>query len=212
MKKWIAIMATFALACTLFGCGSSSRNDNLTVKKPVIYLYPEDETTVSVKLHYRGDLIHTYPAYQEGWEVLARPDGTLVDPSTGRQYYCLFWEGLSDMEFDFSTGFVVPGGETVAFLEDALSQLGLTEREANEFIIYWQPMMENNPYNLISFQNGTYTKNAELIISPEPDSLLRVFMAFKPLEEPIEVAPQALCGFERKGFTVVEWGGTMIED
>ena len=178
--------------------------------KPVIYLYPEEEMQVSVKLDYNGRLTATYPAYEDGWTVTARPDGTLVDPETGREYYCLFWEGVSTVEYDLSSGFVVPGEETAAFLEEALAALGLTEREANEFIIYWLPRMEGNAYNLISFQSEVYTDNAVLRIDPAPDSVLRVFMAWQGLDAPVEVEPQELEGFERTGFTVVEWGGTEI--
>ena len=113
-------------------------------------------------------------------------------------------------EWDFSQGFCIPGADTAAFLEDALAQLGLTEREANEFIIYWLPRMEGNAYNLISFQKEIYTDNAALTIDPMPDSLLRVFMAWKGLDKPVEVETQELNGFERVGFTVVEWGGVEI--
>lgn len=37
--------------------------------------------------------------------------------------------------------------------------------------------------------------------------MLRVFMAWQPLDEPVEIEPQVLESFEREGFTVVEWGG-----
>ncbi|MBQ6839798.1 MAG: hypothetical protein IJO45_03810 [Oscillospiraceae bacterium] len=72
--------------------------------------------------------------------------------------------------------------------------------------------MEGNAYNLISFQQESYTDNAVLDIQPAPDSVLRVFMAWKGLDAPVEVQPQELEGFERTGFTVVEWGGTEIKD
>lgn len=78
-----------------------------------------------------------------------------------------------------SKGFCVKGKDTAAFLEGALEQLGLTRREANEFIVYWLPHMEQNPYNIISFQTDAYTNAAELKVSPEPDTLIRVFMAWK---------------------------------
>ncbi|MBP5431099.1 MAG: hypothetical protein J6Y81_02180 [Ruminococcus sp.] len=71
--------------------------------------------------------------------------------------------------------------------------------------------MEHNTYNLISFQGDAYTNSAKLNISPTPDSILRVFMAYVPLEEAIDVEPQQLETFERKGFTVVEWGGSEIK-
>ncbi len=178
--------------------------------KPVIYLYPEKTQEVTVKLDYSGTLTTTYPAYREGWQVTARPDGTLLDPETGREYYCLFWEGISETEYDFSSGFVVPGEETSSFLESALRKLGLTDREAEEFILYWLPKMEGNPYNLISFQQERYTESAKLVIDPQPDTLIRVFMAWKPLSAPVEIPEQTLTAPARQGFTAVEWGGTEV--
>ena len=170
------------------------------------------ELDVTVRLDYAGTLTSTYPAYQDGWHVLAQPDGTLTDPDTGRQYYCLFWEGVNDANYDLSTGFCVAGEDTAAFLEQTLAELGLNEREANEFIIYWLPRMEGNAWNLISFQGAAYTDAAVLDIDPEPDRMLRVFMAWKKLDRPVEVPPQTFQPFERSGFTVVEWGGCEMKE
>ena len=89
--------------------------------------------------------------------------------------------------------------------------MGLTEEEMNEFIVYWLPLMEHNKYNLISFQGDVYTDSAKLNITPTPDSMLRVFMAYTPMEEAIDIEPQQLETFERNGFTVVEWGGCVIQ-
>ena len=89
--------------------------------------------------------------------------------------------------------------------------MGLNEDEMNEFIVYWLPLMEHNKYNLISFQGDVYTNSAKLNITPIPDSLLRVFMAYVPLEEAVDIEPQQLETFERKGFTVVEWGGSKVQ-
>ena len=180
-------------------------------EKPVIYLYPEKPTAVSVELAVDGTLDFTYPKYNGGWHVTAYPDGRLVNEADGKEYSYLFWEGRSATTYDWSKGFVVKGCDTVAFLEDKLSFVGLTPREYNEFIVYWFPRMENNPYNLISFQGEAYTRSAKLKISPEPDSLLRVFMAYKPLEEAIDIQEQELASFERAGFTVIEWGGALVE-
>jgi len=208
MKKKALLLSSLVLCAVLLpGC----REEELaTPAKPVIYLYPESETEVTVTLDFNGELTSVYPAYEDGWTVTAKPDGTLTDAG-GREYYCLFWEGISNVHYDLSSGFVVPGNETETFLEESLAALGLTDKEANEFIIYWLPQMENNPYNLISFQQELYTDNAELAISPAPDSILRVFMAWQALEKPVEVQPQILNGFERTGFTAVEWGGAEIK-
>ena len=115
------------------------------------------------------------------------------------------------MEFDLSKGYVVPGEDTAEFLEQKLAELGLNKKEANEFIVYWLPRMQGNVYNLITFQNEIYTESAKLEITPEPDSVLRVFMVYKPLKTVIEVEEPTIEPFERNGFTVVEWGGTEIK-
>ena len=180
--------------------------------KPIIYLYPEEETECSVKLSFNGKLTCTYPEHGDsGWESFtAYPDGTLVFPD-GKEYYCLYWEGTHNTDFDFSKGFCVKGEDTAGFLEWALSEQGLTPREANEFIIYWLPVMQENEYNVISFQTDIYTDNARLEIFPNPDSLLRIFMAFYPSNTEVEIEAQAFDTFDRNGFTVIEWGGVKVK-
>lgn len=204
MKRILLLILSIFLLLT--GCRSLPAPE-----KPVIYLYPEEEMTVEVKLDFSGSLTSTYPAYKDCWKVIAQPDGTLTDPETGKEYYCLFWEGIADTDYTITSGFVVAGKDTEAFLEEALAQLGLTSRESNEFIIYWLPRMEHNAWNLISFDTSVYQENAKLTVSPTPDSLLRVFMTWQALDAPIQIAAQILPTFERTGFTVVEWGGAEIK-
>ena len=178
--------------------------------KPVIYLYPELETEVSVQLTLDGKLTCTYPAYGSGWTVTASPDGTLTD-ANGQTYNYLYWEGETLAQYDLSKGFCVKGADTAVFLETALAKLGLTRREANEFIVYWLPLMEQNPYNIISFQTDSYTDAAQLAVDPAPDTLIRVFMAWQASDTLVELPEQELSAPERTGFTVVEWGGTQLQ-
>ena len=207
MKKVWTLLLSVLVLLTLCACGP--REEMVAEEKPVIYLYPETETRVTVKLDLPGELTCTYPAYDGGWTVTAAPDGTLTDEH-GRTYNYLYWEGEGTEAYDFSKGFCVAGSDTAAFLEDALDRLGLTRREANEFLVYWLPRMQDNPYNLIAFQQEAYTQSAKLTVSPQPDSVLRVFMAWKPLARPVDVPAQTLPGFERRGFTLVEWGGAEV--
>lgn len=185
---------------------SGEMESSMSNEKPVIYLYPEQGEEVSVRLDYDGKLTCTYPEYDNGWHVTAAPDGRITDEN-GQEYNYLYWEGETEQEYDFSEGFCVAGEDTAEFLEDALDRLGLTRREANEFIVYWLPRMEQNEYNLISFQSEAYTDHARLSIQPEPDTVIRVFMAYKPVENEQEIPEQTLAAPERSGFTVVEWGG-----
>lgn len=173
--------------------------------KPVIYLYPKETMKVWVKLDYNGKLTCTYPKYNNGWCVTAEPNGTLT--SNNQTYNYLYWEGIPNIEYDFSTGFCVKGSDTEAFLETSLAQLGLNRKEANEFIVYWLPRMQNNKYNVISFQTDLYTENAKLDISPKPDTIIRVFMAYYATDEEVKINNQTLAAPVRNGFTVVEWGG-----
>lgn len=198
----IGIFVVLIFIVQLSGEMESSMSD----EKPVIYLYPEQEEEVSVRLDYDGKLTCTYPEYDDGWNVTAVPDGRITDEN-GQEYNYLYWEGETEQEYDFSEGFCVAGEDTAEFLEDALDRLGLTRREANEFIVYWLPRMEQNEYNLISFQSEAYTDHARLSIQPEPDTVIRVFMAYKPVENEQEIPEQTLAAPERSGFTVVEWGG-----
>lgn len=178
--------------------------------KPVIYLYPETETDVTVNLTLNGELTCTYPAYNNGWTVTASPDGILTD-ANGETYNYLYWEGETYTQYDMTKGFCVKGEDTAAFLEDALAKLGLNRREANEFIVFWLPLMQENPYNIISFQTDVYTESAKLTVTPTPDTVIRVFMAYKSADNYVEIETQELTAPAREGFTVIEWGGTEVK-
>jgi len=214
---WVSIKFTGFTGETIDGlpvCETSNArflNMESRTDKPVIYLYPTVPTEVSVNLSLNGHLTCTYPDYKNGWDnFTAHPDGTLVFPD-GKEYYCLYWEGVQNAEWDFSKGFCVSGEDTAAFLEWALAAQGLTPREANEFIIYWLPLMQENAYNVISFQTDAYTDTAVLDITPKPDSLLRICMAYYATDEAVKIEAQSFKSFEREGFVAVEWGGVEVK-
>lgn len=54
-------------------------------------------------------------------------------------------------------------------------------------------------------------KNMPLEISEKPDTLIRVWMQFKALNEKIKISEQKIEKCERVGYTVVELGGTEIK-
>ena len=180
--------------------------------KPILYLYPEAETDVTVTLGYPGLVTHSYPRYDGPWRVTAQPDGTLTDLETGRALYSLYYENVSAVPLpQTDKGFVVRGADTAAFLEEKLAILGLTEREAEEFIVYWLPRLEENEWNYIRFASGAEIEaEMPLDIDPRPDSLIRVLMLYRGLDAPVEVTEQPLETPRRTGFTAVEWGGAEI--
>ena len=54
----------------------------------------------------------------------------------------------------------------------------------------------------------TFFEHIKLNVTPKPDTLIRIFLSIKKLDSPIEIKEQKLEHVERKGFTVVEWGGS----
>ncbi len=213
--------------------GQSDEDDNTVTepdygigggkRKPAIYIYGED-TRVHVELELKDDEMSVlWPAAEQNgnaysWDVTAAENGTLTD-SEGTEYSYLFWETDSYDMVSFEKGFCVPGSDTAEFLWTELKEIGLSDKEANEFIVYWLPLMQDNDYNLISFEgldaSDDYNRDYALRVTDEngkaADSMLRVMMIWKALDEPEDIEPQSFTGFERSGLTVVEWGGSEVK-
>ncbi len=177
--------------------------------KPMIYIYPKEDMDVEVTLGNSELITTSYPKYNNSWNVFARKDGYLE--YEGRTYYGLYWEGKNHKAKVEEDGFVIKGEDTSRFLEEKLEILGLNEREINEFIVYWLPKMEHNKYNYVRFETREeIDKYMPLEISPKPDSVIRIYMNYKALDKEIEVKEQELEKVERKGYSVIEWGGSII--
>lgn len=179
--------------------------------KPIIYIYPDKEMDLTIKLKNDKLLTHTYPKYSGSWNIHVDTDGNIYDYKTNKNYYALYWEAFDNSEINMNEGFVIEGKDTVNFLEEKLKYLGLNDREINEFIIYWIDKLENNKYNYIRFRCTEEVNNyMPLEFSEKPDTLIRIIMDYKPLNEKINVKEQELEKATRNGFTIVEWGGRKL--
>lgn len=191
--------------------------------KPVIYLYHDQESPIDVKVKISmdvkdGQITSRYPVIspkddqtENYWKVTVNKEGEIF--YNGRKHYYLFWECLFEKSFQIKEGFVIKGEKCFEFFEEKLSYLGLNEREANDFITYWCPQMENSKFVLIAFQGEQYTSRAPLIIDPSPEKVHRIFMTFKLIDKELNIPAQDLSPFRlesRNGFFVLEWGGAMI--
>lgn len=186
--------------------------DEGVVYKPIIYIYPEKDIDLTIKLKNDNLLTYTYPKYNNSWNIKVDTKGNIFDYKTNRNYYALYWEAIDNTKINTNEGFVVEGKNTIKFLEEKLEYLGLNEREINEFIIYWIDKLENNKYNYIRFRTtDEINKYMPLEISEKPDTLIRIIMDYMPLNEKINVKKQELNKVIRKGFTIVEWGGRQIK-
>ena len=175
--------------------------------KPVLYLYPTKTTDVKVEFQHPEYLTTTYPKYNSSWKVKASPNGDLID-SNNKYYYGLYWDEIRYNEVDFHEGFYVTKDNAIEFLEEKLNIIGLNARERNEFIMYWLPIIEKNGKSIVYFE---LTEEREfgnkLIITPTPDSMLRVSIHIKKVNNKVNIKEQKLETFKRYGFSAIEWGG-----
>lgn len=194
---------------------SSEKLDTvIIVKKPVIYLYPTQKTDITIDLDFNGKLLTTFPKYENNWNVTAYPDGRIFDNKTNRFYSTLFWDGTQNFpkeHYNYRSGFVVSKNNLTPFLIEKLENIGLNNLETNDFVQYWLPILEQNETNFIHFYvNSDYDVISKNNVSPKPDTSIRIFMEFYGLDKIIEITEQTLSKTERKGFTLVEWGGSDV--
>ena len=183
---------------------------HMVLKKPVIYVYPEKPMEVSVSINItKGKFSVVYPKFNEGnnsWKIKANPNGDIE--INNRKYPYLFYECDSYFNQETKEGFIVDENNAEAFLEEKLKFLGLNDKEKTDFITFWLPVLLKNKLSLCSFQSKEFFEHIPMNVSPKPDTLIRIFLTIKKIDAPIEVKEQKLERHERKGFTVVEWGGS----
>jgi len=205
--------------------------------KPVIYLYPQKTTQVSVKFNVPVQFTADIPKYDDSWQVLANPDGSLQNLKSNQatcsridftkkgseyaqkacetnNYPYLYWAGniYSQKYPGITKGWVVAKDDLNDFLQNKLSEIGLSLNEKKDFMEYWLPDMlsKNSPYYRLSFlQTNELNYLFPMTVEPKPDTIFRIFLDYLPLsQKPTqEILPQSLNKLVRNGFTFVEWGG-----
>ncbi|KAH8986045.1 hypothetical protein EDB86DRAFT_2293642 [Lactarius hatsudake] len=188
--------------------------------KPVIYLYPPSSlagVTVELALasSWRFSAVHPPPrttvppgephtAQSLTWTVAAKPDGTLVDGTSGMEVSYLYWEAIATPQpvtpgasrattpiadidtFDPARPSLNPGDSVLlptskvpGYLDVALKALALHTEALTSFITYWLPDMLKHEYVALRFvAQDAYEQAAPMRIAPAPDVVTRVFMLF----------------------------------
>ncbi len=177
--------------------------------KPVVYLYPTKNTNVDVSVG--ADVRISEPTYPSGgWQdVLAAPSGKLT--YKGKAYDSLYWEGYGYGLYPaITSGSVVAKKDAVSTIRSQLKQQGLNNTEIDDFMEFWQPRLPNTPYVRLSWLSTAQLNTlAPLNVTPKPQTVIRVFLDFEGLDQPITLPQQTLATPKRQGFTVVEWGGLL---
>ncbi len=179
--------------------------------KPVIYLYPQVEQQVSVKVG--ADVKISDPLYdiKNGWTTIAKPNGQLS--VNGSTYSSLFWEGIGYGQYpDITVGTIVKRQDAVRTIRQQLAQQGLIATEINDFMSYWEAKIPNDPYiRLTWLDTAQMNQLAPLSVSPKPDTIIRVFLDMSGLNKIVKIPKQDLKSIPRVGFTLVEWGGLITQ-
>ena len=148
------------------------------------------------------------PLYEEGWRGTAEPDGRLY--ANGQACGYLFYESLTDpYAYQYQEGYVIPAGARAETFTEILRGYGLNDTEIADFNEFWCSKLEAGcDYAMYPQLNDTLDQTMPVTVSPEPDSVGRIWFAFEKNAKPeIQAKPQP---FAREGFTVIEWGGFFL--
>jgi hypothetical protein len=208
--------------CSDITCDSLSASGGggggITIKKPVVYLYPTSIMDVSVMVKVDGEFTTCYPkmSANDTWNVKAGPTGEIFDPRTEKRFPYLFWEAdrRTPMTIDASKAHCVSKNDAEMFLENAAKAYCLNDKERTDFVTFWLPAMERNAFNMVQFlSDAEYNQYAEMTVTPKPDNVIRMFMVFQGMKSAVKTGTTAFASMSRgTGFTVVEWGGTNLDE
>lgn len=198
-------------ARTLKNCKENSKTGNSTEnKKPNIYFYGFDgELTLDFEApQYLKD---TIPEYDDGWEVNALPDGTLLDEHNNAYQY-LFYEFYTQKSYyQTECGFSVPAEQRATRFKELLDEYGFTTEERDDFIEFWTKELEAGVDYIMYPQ---YTETADLAypvtVTPKPDTSIRIWFVFMR-DHGQEYTQEEIVPFERIGKTMFEWGGMVFD-
>lgn len=186
--------------------------------KPALYLYPERQTKLSIRVLPQGVITTSIPDHGEiGWFVTANPDGTIYNGND--KYPYLYYETeLYAVEVP-KEGWLVEKETLEYFFIDILPKLGLRKNEIKDFLAYWLPTLKTYLgsstrlfVGLLPYQE--LNRVEPIVFSQEPETLIRIRFYFEKLNSTKSylniVSPdlsEVVPATSRKGFTVIDWGG-----
>lgn len=177
----------------------------ITVYKPNIYIYPNKQIELSVKISFPlgGRIVKSIPEYGEGWNINVDTNG-LIDGT----YTYLFYESTQPDIWQKQYGWIIKNNELESFFRKNMEAYGFKDAEIDDFIDYWIPRLNDYAFYSIRPQTKILINDViSLTISMEPDNLLRLFYVIKG-ENQIQdkLIEPAIDEFKRDGYFVTEWG------
>jgi len=191
--------------------GELKPTTEVNVYKPNIYLYADNEVDVTVDFMQEELLTVTIPQYINEWNATVHGDGSLT--CEGTEYDFLFYESKALRELvTKESGWLVKADEREERLLDILSQYDFNEKETSDFMEFWMDKLEPG-VDYIMYPQITEYVDAQMPveITPMPDSITRLWFGFEQYTGQNVEIPVAE-SITREGFTVVEWGGFLLDE
>jgi len=180
--------------------------------KPALYLYPEEETELTVKVEPAGHITESIPDHEEeGWNVVAYPDGRIqpINRSTDQpinrtsdqlanseqrtaNYDYLYYEAsLTNVTIPKDHGWIKSADALPVFFADILPHLGLNKTETRDFMDYWIPKLtgEGEQWYITLIDRKELDRVEKISFSKQPDTFIRVRFYFEKLDSPNSKSP-----------------------
>ena len=178
---------------------------NIPVEKPNIYVYPLETMHLSITLSFPngGHLTSSDPDYGDGWHVVVEPSG-VIDGS----YDYLFYESRNPDFCQYDVGWVVACGDLQTFFENNMTDAGFSEKEVDDFLEYWVPLLTKYPHYAIYPQYAEdMAQMIKICCSPEPDNSFRLVYAIRGIHSnTVNLLEPVTRAARREGFFIMEWG------
>lgn len=179
-------------------------------------------------------------ALSKGWNVLAYPNGQIKDlqpqytkcnkidsnkfgleyannACKNNNYPYIYWDGKQTIKPipKKEQGWMVKKEDLNKFLSEKLDYVGFNKAEKQEFLEYWVTKLSkinSKQYFIYFLQNKEVDNYLPMNVNPQPDSSNRFYIIAKPLNTSSNKTPrpQQLQKMIRKGFTLVDWGGSVL--
>ena len=211
MKKLIFAASITLLLFLSFSCKDTptepvdiSDSTYVDVRKPNLYIYPEQTLSLSVKIDFPngGKVTESIPTYNNSWDITVTPNGRI-----NNNYDYLFYEcdvpDLTQKEY----GWVIKTTELENFFNNNLSLSGFNQKEVSDFIEYWIPLLTNyNYYEIYPQYKTQLDEMIDIEFSDIPNNFFRLHYVIIGIDNDKQLPVPQIESAIREKYYAVEWG------
>lgn len=205
--SYLLLSSIYFQSCKPDDCEEEEFRDTFPIAlKPNIYIYPEEESFLSITLEFPkgGRVIASIPEYGNGWSFSVNPEG-IID----NDYEFLFYESSQPDVWQIKKGWCINKAKLSEFFTSNLREFGFVGREIEDFNDYWVPRFQTSEYYCFYPQDKSILDRViEINVSTEPDNILRLFYLVEEsvIDKSTSLLTPEIEEFSRDGFYITEWG------